>query len=188
MPSEFVSGQILLTSRIVLFLLMVSGSSLTYSQHFICAQQDGNELVYLIGEGATIRVSYRGYSNQIQEIKGRIIGLTRDTIKLREEKLFRPDTFCVAVNDVLGIRHYTLARTISKSLLELGLVSGNIALYHLVLVPSALATGPVILIGIGTGLLSYGVIKVIYSDRVVRTKAEGWSFKVISRMPGTPSF
>lgn len=187
MPLKSVSGPILLISRFLLVLLLLGSTKISFAQQFLLAQKAGNDVVYMMGKGAVIRVSYQGYAQQVQEIKGKIIDLTKDTICLREEKLIKPDTFRVAVKDILGVRHYTLARTISKSMLELGLVAGNIAFYHAILVPSILATGPVILIGVGTSLVSYGLIKIIFPDQVTRTKSKGWDFKVVTRMPGTPA-
>jgi hypothetical protein len=147
----------------------------------LLASQEGNDAITLLGTGAVVKFQYRGYSGQVQEFKGRITSITSDTIFMENLKLRHPEKFQLAVADITGFLGYSTARTISKSLLELGLVGGNLALYYGVIAPAALGAGPAILISVGTGVASYFIIKALYPERIKNTVKKGWTFKVIVR-------
>lgn len=134
-----------------------------------------------MGTGAVVKFQYRGYGGQVQEYKGRITAITPDTLFMESLKLRNPEKFQIAVGDIMGFRGYSNARSISKSLLELGLVGGNLALYYGVIAPAALGAGPAILISLGAGIASYFIVKAIYPERVKNTVKNGWKFKVIER-------
>ncbi|HCS20849.1 MAG TPA: hypothetical protein DIW47_09880 [Bacteroidetes bacterium] len=151
------------------------------AQQFLLASQEGKSELTLLGTGAVVKFQYRGYSGQFQEFKGRITAITADTIFMESLKLRHPEKFQIAVVDILGFRGYSNARSISKSLLELGLAGGNLALYYGVIAPAAIGTGPAILISVGTGVASYFLIKALFPEKVKNTIGNGWSFKVIER-------
>jgi 3-polyprenyl-4-hydroxybenzoate decarboxylase len=182
MKSDFVLKPTCLINRFsLLFLTILATTSLRAQTHLV-AQEQGKGVVYLITQGSTVRLLFQGYSGQQQEIKGRIESMTYDTLWIKEEKLIKPNTMKIAVKDLRGFRVYSLGRIITKSALEIALVSGNIALYHLVIVPASIATGPAILFGISSGLLSYGILKLLFPDKVYRSTEKGWSFRVIQRV------
>lgn len=151
------------------------------AQQFLLASKEGKPELTLLGTGAVVKFQYQGYSGQIQEFKGRIIAITPDTIFMESLRLRRPEKFQIAVIDILGFRGYSNGRSISKSLLELGLAGGNLALYYGVIAPAAMGTGPAILISVGTGVASYFLIKALYPEKVKNTVGNGWSFKIITR-------
>jgi len=100
---------------------------------------------------------------------------------MEEIKFRHPKSFQIAVKDIVGFRGYSTARTLGKSLVELGLVGGNLLFYYGVIAPASIAAGPAILISVGTGLLSYAIIRVLFPEKIKKTTANGWSFKVITR-------
>lgn len=170
----------------VLLLLLFLGTVLSLSaqeeDHILLAQnqQEGENII--IQRGAIVKFSFFGYSGQIQEFKGRIDSLSDDSIYLTEERLFHPETFVIAVKDIHGFRGYSLARNLSKIGVQLALTAGNFIFYYGVIAGS-LATGPAFLISVGTGLLSYGIIKILYPEKIKKTIRNGWSFKIIERYP-----
>lgn len=163
---------------LILGLFLVSTS---FAQKVLLASEEGATELTLIRTGAVVKFQYLGYSNQVQEFKGRIIAISDDSIFMEEVKLRHPAKFQLAVSDIIGFRGYSTARTLSKSIVELGLVGGNLIFYYAVVAPASIAAGPAILISLGTGLLSYTIIRVLYPEKIKKTTANGWSFKVITR-------
>jgi len=172
--------QIFLNRFLLLFLSLGLGLS-AFSQKVLLASAEGETILTLISPGAVIKFQYVGYSGQVQEFKGRIVSISDDSLFMEEVKLRHPAKFQLAVKDILGFRGYSTARTLSKSLLELGLVGGNLIFYYAVVAPASIAAGPAILISLGTGLLSYTIIRALYPEKIKKTTANGWSFKVITR-------
>jgi len=165
----------------LLFLGLLIGT-IAFGQKVLLASEEGATELTLMNTGAVVKFQYHGYSGQVQEFKGRIISISDDSIFMEEVKLRHPAKFQVAVIDIIGFRGYSTARTLSKSIVELGLVGGNLILYYAVIAPASLAAGPAILISIGTGIISYSIIRVLYPEKIKKTTANGWSFKVITRI------
>lgn len=170
------------SSRIIFFLFLFLTLHIQVgAQNFLLASKEGKPELTLLGKGAVVKFQYRGYSGQLQEFKGRILDITHDTLYMESLKLRHPEKFQIAVIDIIGFRGYSMTRSISKSLLELGLAGGNLALYYGVLAPAALGTGPAILISVGAGVASYFLVKALYPEKIKNTVENGWSFKVITR-------
>lgn len=166
---------------LLFFIFFLSLPFQSEAQNFLLASKEGKPELTLLETGAVVKFQYRGYSGQIQEFKGRITRITPDTLFMESLKLRHPEIFQLAVTDIIGFRGYSTARSLSKSLLELGLAGGNLALYYGVIAPAALGTGPAILISLGAGLASYFLVKALYPEKVKNTLGNGWSFKVITR-------
>lgn len=136
--------------------------------------------VFLIQPGTLVSFQFNGYSGQIQEFKGLIDSLSSDSIYLHENRILKPGNFNLAAKDITGFRAYSLGRNFGKLALTLALTGSDLAFYYGV-VASSLATGPAILIGMGTGLITYGIIRIIFPDKIKRTTSSGWSFKIIEK-------
>jgi len=167
--------------RVLLCFLTLSIGTSAYAQKSLLASQEGASELTLINLGAVVKFQFLGYSGQVQEFKGRVVSISDDSIKMEEIKFRHPKSFQIAVKDIVGFRGYSTARTLGKSLVELGLVGGNLLFYYGVIAPAYIAAGPAILISVGTGLLSYAIIRVLFPEKIKKTTANGWSFKVITR-------
>lgn len=170
-----------LINRFLLFVMCFVLGTAAIAQKVLLATDAGGSELTMMKAGALVKFKYAGYSGQVQEFKGRIIAISDDSIFMEEVKLRHPAKFQLAVKDIVGFRGYSTARTLSKSLLELGLVGANLIFYYGVVAPASIAAGPAILISLGTGILSYSIIRVLYPEQIKKTTANGWSFKVITR-------
>lgn len=168
-------------NRLLLLLFFFGFGSYVKAQKVLLAANESETSLTLIQLGAVVKFQYLGYAGQVQEFKGHVIEISDDSIFMKDMKLRNPSTFHIAVKDIIGFRGYSTARTLSKSLVELGLLGGNLFLYYGVVAPASIGAGPAILISLGSGLISYGIIRVLYPDKIKKTTATGWSFKVITR-------
>ncbi len=168
-------------NRLLLLIFLFGFGNLANAQKVLLVANDAVKGVTLIQTGAVVKFQFLGYAGQIQEFKGRVMEISDDSIFMEDLKLRNKSTFNLAVKDIIGFRGYSSARTLSKSLVELGLLGGNLFLYYGVVAPASIGAGPAILISLGSGLISYGILRVVYPDKIKKTTANGWSFKVITR-------
>lgn len=168
-----------MTKRLFLLLFACLGFHVCFATLGVLATKPGANKAYMLDKGAVVKLQYTGYQGQVQEFKGRIIYVDSQFLELENMALRNKQSFRIAISDILGFRPYSTLRQIGKSALELGLVGGNLVLYSTVVAPLALAPVAAAGISIGVALVSYGVVKLVFPDKIKYTKQDGWSFRVV---------
>lgn len=155
------------------FLFLTSGVKADYG---VLARNQADGKATFLGKGATVRFTYSGYEGQYQEVFGQIIEVNDTNVILQTGTLLNKDTFSLRIQDIQGFKYYPLSKQVGKLAFDLGLLTGNILFYTQVLSPAPISPFARVGISLATGALSWGVKKLIFTDKVKNTKEKGWDF------------
>jgi hypothetical protein len=168
---------------ILVFTLFICFNTPVYAQQpqqVLMVMNYRNGAAFIIRPGSLIAIEYKGYLGQKAYFKGNL-DFIRDSLlhlSMRPNLLSRKQHQEVHINDVSGLRHFTLGNQITKASVELILLTGSVYLYTQVLSTAAIAPLARIGIATGSGLFSYGIIKLLFPGKIYVKKEYGWQFMI----------
>ena len=166
---------------IVLILLFISFS--VFSQNALRFDNVITKDTIWVFENDKAVIQYKGYLNQTEEIKGRIL-LINDTVLFIGSKLFGTQIISkrIKISDISGFRKFTRVRRILKTSLNIIVIAGSIYLPEALNVKSSIG---IYATSLSSGLVGVGIIELIFSNKVKNTLNTGWKHQIMYPKPKT---
>ncbi len=164
-----------------LALLLSPGSLLKAQEYQLLAKNEASSQAYLFDKGAIVRLLFSGYGKQVQEFKGTIDSISRDSVYLYDQQVLHKKYFTVAIADITGFRAYSTGIFVAKPLTQLGLIAGYFVFYYGWVAPLSLHPVGAAALSLGFGIGSYYLVKALFPDKVVRTREKGWVFLSVEK-------
>ena len=126
-------------------------------------------------------IQYKGYLNQTEEIKGRVL-LINDSLLFIGSKFFGNSIVAkkIKIEDVTGFRRFSRARRILKTSLNIIVIAGSIYLPEALNIESSIG---IYATSLGTGLVGVGIIELLFSNKVKNTYKAGWKHQIMYPKP-----
>ncbi len=126
-------------------------------------------------------IQYKGYLNQTEEIKGRVL-LINDSLLFIGSKIFGNKIVSkrIKITNITGFRRFSRARRILKVSLNIAVIAGSIYMPEVLNIESSIG---IYATSLGTGLVGVGIIELLFSNKVKNTYKTGWKYQIMYLKP-----
>jgi len=131
----------------------------------------------IIYQNNKVNMSYKGYLNQEENKKGKIL-LINDTLLIIGNKFlgYNYNQKSILITDIQGVRKYTKFRQVAKLTINAVVIAGSILLPEAIGVSSSVG---IYATALGAGFVGLGITSVIFPDKIKISKRTGWDLKVL---------
>jgi len=167
--------------RLILFSILFLFSINIFSQNALRFDNIISKDTIWIFENDKAVIQYKGYLNQTEEIKGRVL-LINDSLLFIGSKIFGNSITSkkIKIKDITGFRRISHARKILKASLNIVIIAGSIYLPEALNIKSSIG---IYATSLSTGLVGVGIIELLFSNKVKYTYKTGWKHQIMYPKP-----